>query len=128
MRARYLIALLALGCVLAPGARDAQAQQWSGRVARAFLAAVSDGDLDAAMALVADEVELQTPAGDVIQGAAAVREYLAALPHPIESGDVLPWGGQKIEARVTAGGVPLLFIFDGGGGVIVFIDIQFDSN
>ena len=128
MRAQFLISWLVLWCFFAPDPRKAQAQQWSGRVARAFLAAVSEGHLDTAVALVAFEVELQTPAGEVIRGAAEVRAYATALPQPIESGDVLPWGGQKLEARVTAGGVPLLFIFDGGGGVIVFIDIQLEST
>ncbi|GLZ49923.1 hypothetical protein Acsp06_61080 [Actinomycetospora sp. NBRC 106375] len=54
------------------------------RTRDAFAAAVRDGDLDAALAVVADDVVLATmPAGTGAQGAAALRRHLAeqVLPH-----------------------------------------------
>lgn len=123
--ARVMLAAVLLTVVA--GGRDAprtDAQEGSGRVARAFVDALARDDLDAAMALLVDHPELQTPAGEVLFGAAPVRCYLASLARPIEPGHVLPWGGRKIEAEVSSNGQPLLITFDGGGGVILFIDIS----
>ncbi len=49
------------------------AQAGSGRVARALLDALTQDDLDAAIALMVSEPELQAPDGELLQGAEAVR-------------------------------------------------------
>ena len=126
MRWGVLIAVVALG-VVAVAAPAARAQMSSGRVARTFVEALARDYLDAAMALVSDPAELQTPHGDVLIGLEAVRAYLAEIPRPIEIGVVLPWGGRKIEVHLLAGDTPLVFIFDGAGGTIVFIEVAYDS-
>lgn len=127
---RFLAALLvalvlpsALGC---PPVTHAQAG--SGRVARALLDALAQDDLDAAMALMVSEPELQTPDGELLQGAEAVRAYLAALPRPIEPGPVIPWGGHRVEAHLRAGETALVFLIEGASGAIAFIEVVPDDG
>ncbi|MER3419123.1 MAG: hypothetical protein C4290_00745 [Chloroflexota bacterium] len=106
----------------------AQAQAGSGQVVRALLDALAQDDLDAAMALMVAEPELQTPEGELLQGAEAVRAYLAALPRPIEPGPVIPWGGHRVEAHLRAGETALVFLIEGASGAIAFIEVAPDDG
>jgi hypothetical protein len=129
-RLAALAALIALPLRAAPAA-DAQRRdprEGSGAIVKEFLAALDRGDVDGALARCVANVEVELADGTLHRDPAAVRGYLAAFPRPVEVRDTLPWGGRRFEARVTAGGVPLLLTFQGSDGAIAYLFVEPDPT
>lgn len=122
--ALFLAASLS-GVLAAPPAR---AEAGSGRVVKEFLDALGRGDAEGAMRYWSANPELESAETGVLVGWDAVRDYLAALPLPLEVVSTLAWGGRRYEARILAGGTPLLLTFQGGDGLITYVYIEPDST
>jgi len=119
--------LLAVALVLAFTASPAAAQTpRSGGIVLAFLEAADRGDVEAALARLDESVAVTRPDGIVLIGKAEVGPFLAEFPRPIEVWDRDSIGRGRYEARITAGGEPLLLRFRGIQGVIAAIVIEHD--
>lgn len=105
-----------------------RAQERSGRVVREFLAALDQGDLDTALARCVSNLEIETADGMTYTTPEAARAYLTAFPRPVKIVAALPWGGRRYEARVLAGGTPLLLTFQGADGSIAYIYVEPDPT
>lgn len=108
-------------------APPARAEAGSGRVVKEFMDALSRGDVEGAMSYWSVSPEVESAETGVLVGQHAVRDYLAALPLPLEVVSTLAWGGRRHEARILADGTPLLLTFQGGDGLITYLYIERDS-
>jgi hypothetical protein len=102
------------GAVLIVGAAPAAVttQPRSGGTAIAFIAALNQGDVEAALALMTDDADLRPPDGDVLTARAAIAAYLIALPLPLRVQRREFLNGQY-EVDVCAGADPLTIRFIG---------------
>jgi hypothetical protein len=127
-RTRAGIALCTV-LILSALALPAQAQTpRSGGTVVSFLAAVDRHEIDAALALLHDEVVLIGPYGDVWAGGEAVRQFLEDFPRPIHIRDRRPLGRGRYEAHICAGGTPLHLSFRGINGLIAEILIMHEPE
>jgi hypothetical protein len=125
---RMIVSLAMLSAAVAPVVAQQNEQMGSGRTVREFLAALDQGDIDGALAkwVANPEVELYT--GERYTTLDEVRAYFETFPRPVEVRDTLPWGGRRFEARVLAGGTPLLLTFQGADGAIAYMYVEPDLD
>jgi hypothetical protein len=95
----------------------AQAQQRSGSTVLGFLDAVDRVDIDAALFRVLAEVEVTLPDGTLLFGKEELRPYLEEFPRPIEIREHRNLRRMAYEAKISAGGMPLLLTFRGMLGI-----------
>jgi hypothetical protein len=109
----FAVAGLLIVLVSAP----AQAQQRGGSTVLGFLDAVDRSDIDAALFRVLDDVEVTLPDGTMLFGKEELRPYLEEFPRPIEIREHRNLRRMAYEAKITAGGMPLLLTFRGMLGI-----------
>lgn len=108
-----LIAVLALVLIATP----ISAQQRSGSTVLSFLEAVDQGDIDAALYRMLEDVEVTTIEAETLIGKEAVRPYLTEFPRPIEIRRHNNLRRMAYEAYITAGGTPMKLTFRGAAGI-----------
>jgi hypothetical protein len=123
-------AVAAIALFLLPGHLTAQQpdRMNSGATVQEFLAALDRGEIDAAMAKWTPNPEVALHTGEVYTSVEEVRAYFERFPRPVEIVAVLPWGGRRIEARVLAGGEPLLLTLQGADGAIAYMYVEPDPT
>lgn len=114
--------------VTGPASAEQDGRMNSGATVIEFLGALDRGEIDAALAKWTPNLEVALHTGEVYATVEEVRAYFERLPRPIEVVAVLPWGGRRIEARVLAGGEPLLLTFQGADGAIAYMYVEPDPT
>ena len=126
LRPAALIAVLLL--FPAPARAQQVDRMNSGATVKEFLAALDRGEIDAALAKWVPNPEVALHTGELYTSVEGVRAYFERFSRPVEIVAVLPWGGRRIEARVRAGGEPLLLTFQGADGAIAYMYVEPDPE